>query len=163
MLKDWNTWAVSLSEKVWVIWRWDEFSSFLISKNGIKVSLKKVEAMNNLPKPDSMTYLHRIIELFQLFLRFLLKFSELAAHYCLFKKDNELRWWDKCCDQISAKMETTTTETAILATPNQKKPLHGHVDASQTAVGWNLTQLDENDRDKVITFFFKKVSDAEVN
>ena len=40
-------------------------------------------------------------------------------------------------------------------------PLRCHIDASQTAVGGTLTQIDENGRDRVIAFYSKILSPTE--
>ena len=141
-----------------------DFLGLKIGKHGIKVNPKKVEILKTWPKPVSITDLRSFLGLLQFFRRFIPKFSGLAAPLTdLTKKDSGLSRWDERCDESFAKLKTSITEAPILVSPDWKKPFRGHVDASQTAVGGTLTQLDEHGRDRVISFFSKKLSDAEMN
>lgn len=141
-----------------------DFLGLLIDKNGIKVNPKKVEILRTWPKPDSITDLRSFLGLLQFFRRFIPKFAKVAAPLTdLTKKESGLHKWNECCDDTFARLKTAITEAPILVSPDWEKPFRGHVDASQTAVGGTLTQLDENGRDRVIAFFSKKFSDAEAN
>lgn len=71
--------------------------------------------------------------------------------------------WDSQCDESFSNWKAANTEASILVSSNWDTPFRGHIDASRTAVGGTLTQLDENGRDCVIAFFSKKLSDAEKN
>ena len=141
-----------------------DFLGLIIGKNGIKVNPKKVEVLRTWPKPESLTDLRSFLGLLQFFRRFIPKFSSLAAPLTdLTKKESGLNRWDDRCDEAFAKLKTMITEAPILVSPDWKKPFRGHVDASQTAVGGTLTQLDDHGRDRVIAFFSKKLCDAERN
>ena len=141
-----------------------DFLGLLIGKNGIKVNPKKVEILKTWPKPDSITDLRSFLGLLQFFRRFIPKFAQIAAPLTdLTKKDRGLHKWDGSCDDAFERLKTAITEAPILVSPDWKKPFRGHVDASQTAIGGTLTQLDENGRDRVIAFYSKKLSDAEAN
>ena len=141
-----------------------EFLGLLIGKNGIRVNPKKVEILRTWPKPDSITDLRSFLGLLQFFRRFIPDFAKVAAPLTdLTKKDMGLHKWDKSCDEAFEKLKTAITEAPILVSPDWKKPFRGHVDASQTAIGGTLTQLDENGRDRVIAFYSKKLSEAEAN
>ena len=125
---------------------------------------KKDEILRTWPKPDSVTDLRSFLGLLQFFRRFIPKFAKVAAPLTdLTKKDSGVHKWDERCDEAFASLKTAITEAPILVSPDWEKPFRGHVDASQTAVGGMLTQLDENGRDRVIAFFSKQLSDAEAN
>jgi len=141
-----------------------DFLGLLIGKNGIKVNPKKVEVLRTWPKPSSITDLRSFIGLLQFFRRFIPKFGEIAAPLTdLTKKDQGIHKWNERCTEAFERLKTSITEAPILVSPDWEKPFRGHVDASQTAIGGTLTQLDENGRDRVIAFFSKKLSDAEAN
>ena len=141
-----------------------DFLGLLIGTNGIKVNPKKVDILKTWPKPESVTDLRSFLGLLQFFRRFIPKFGEVAAPLTdLTKKDQGLHKWDNRCDVSFERLKTAITEAPILVSPDWKKPFRGHVDASQTAIGGTLTQLDENGRYRVIAFYSKKLSDAEAN
>ena len=141
-----------------------DFLGLLIGKHGIKVNPKKVEVLKTWPKPDSITDIRSFLGLLQFFRRFIPNFAKIAAPLTdLTKKDRGVHMWDEKCDEAFAALKKSITESPILVCPDWSKPFRGHVDASQTAVGGTLTQLDENGMDRVISFFSKKLSDAEAN
>jgi len=141
-----------------------EFLGLVVGKNGIKVDPRKVEILKTWPKPDSITDIRSFLGLLQFFRRFIPKFSQIAAPLTnLTKKGSGVHDWDETCDEAFSKLKRLITEAPILIAPDWSKPFRGHVDASQTAVGGTLTQLDESGRDRVIAFFSKKLCDAEKN
>jgi len=141
-----------------------DFLGLVIGKDGIKVNPKKVEVLRTWPKPNSITDLRSFLGLLQLFRRFIPNFAKIAAPLTdLTKKDKGVHKWDEACDEAFGALKKFITEAPILVCPDWSKPFRGHVDASQTAVGGTLTQLDENGKDRVIAFFSKKLSDAEAN
>ena len=90
------------------------------------------------------------------------KFSEVAAPMTnLTKKDQGIEKWNEKCDKAFEKLKKAIINAPILVSPDWSKPFRCHVDASQTTVGGNLTQLDENGKDRVIDFYSKKLSPTE--
>ena len=141
-----------------------DFLGLKIGKRGIRVNQEKVEILRTWPKPISLTDLRSFLGLLQFFRRFIPNFAKVAAPLTnLTRKDKGLPAWDGECDEAFEKLKTAITTAPILVAPDWSKPFRGHVDASQTAVGGTLTQLDENGRDRVISFYSKKLSSAEAN
>lgn len=58
-------------------------------------------------------------------------------------------------------MRQALVTAPILIPPDWSKPFRCHVDASQLAVGGTLTQLDDKGNDRVISYYSRKLSDAE--
>ena len=79
----------------------------------------------------------------------------------LTKKDQGIEKWDEKCDEAFKTLKEAITNAPILVSPDWSKPFRCHIDASQTAVGGTLTQLEENGRDRVIAFYSKKLSPTE--
>ena len=71
--------------------------------------------------------------------------------------------WDNKCDNAFQKLKDAIIKAPIIVSCNWKKTFRGHVDASQTAVGGTLTQLDDNGKDLVIAFYSKKLSSTEAD
>ena len=60
-------------------------------------------------------------------------------------------------------MKDSILNAPALLSLSWKKPLCGHIDASQEAVGGTLTQLDDDGNERIIAYYSKKLSDAEKN
>ena len=96
----------------------------------------------------------RSLGLIQFFSRFIDKFSEISVPLTdLTKKGQGIYKWDGLCEYAFASLKESIKSDQILAAPDWKKPLRGHVDASQLAVEGYLTQLDEHERDRMISLF----------
>ena len=118
--------------------------------------------MKTWPKPRSLFEVRSFLGLLQFFRRFIPKFSEVAAPMTnLTKKDQGIEKWDEKCDKASEKLKEAITNVPILVSPDWSKSFRCHIDASQTAVGGTLTQLDENGRDHDIAFYSKNLFPTE--
>lgn len=134
----------------------------LVSRDGIQVNPKKVEVVRDWPKPKYLTELRRCIGFPQFLRRFIKKFSCIASPLAaLTKKNMEIRKWDKECDEAFAFLIIFLTSAPIIVSNSLRKPFRYHFDASKFAPGETFTQLDDNDTDRVVDYFFNKKSDAE--
>ena len=140
------------------------FLGLVVGQKGIKVDPKKVEVLKAWPKPKTLTEVRSFMGLLQFFRRFIKDFSKLSAPLTnLTRKGEGIQKWDERCDESFELLKSAITSSPILIAPDWKKPFRGHIDASETAVGGTLTQLDADGRDRVIAFFSKKLSLAEQN
>ena len=140
------------------------FLGLVVEQKGIKVDTKKVEVLKAWPKPKTLTEVRSFMGLLQFFRRFIKDFSKLSAPLTnLTRKGEGIQKWDERCDESFESLKSSITSAPILIAPDWKKPFRGHIDASETAVGGTLTQLDADGRDRVIAFFSKKLSLAEQN
>ena len=139
-----------------------DFLVFLVGKDRLKVSPSKVAVLTTWPKPKSLFEVRSFLGLLQFFRRFILRFSEVAAPMTnLKKKDQCIEKWDEKCDRAFEKLKEVITNGPILVSPDWSKSFRCHINASQTADGGNLTQLDENGRERVIPFYSKILSPTE--
>lgn len=73
------------------------------------------------------------------------------------------RKWDMACDLDFADLKETLTSSPVLIPPDWTRPFRCHVNASKNSVGDTLTQMDDNRRDHLISYYSRKLSDAEEN
>ncbi len=140
------------------------FLGMIVGKGGTKVDPKKVEVLREWPTPKTLTDVRSFMGLLQFFRRFIKDFSKLATPLTnLTKKGEGIDKWNFKCDEAFESLKKAITSAPILVAPDWNKSFRGHIDASSSAVGGTLTQLDENGRDRVIAFFSKKLSPAEQN
>ena len=141
-----------------------DFLGLLIGKDGLQVNPEKVEILKTWPKPASVTDIRSFLGLLQFFRRFIPDFAKIASPLTdLTKKGSGVHKWNEECDKSFQKLKDAITTAPVLVAPDWSKPFRGHIDASERAVGGTLTQLDENGKDRVISFFSKKLSPEEVN
>jgi hypothetical protein len=141
-----------------------EFLGFIVGKDGLRVDPKKIEVIENWPRPTSITEVRSFLGLVQFFRRFIARFSEIAVPLTnLTKKNQSIGKWDNKCEQGFAELKDAVTSAPILQSPNWKKPFRGHIDASQLAVGGTLTQIDDDELEHPVAFYSKKLSPAEAN
>ena len=139
-----------------------EFLGMLVSKDGISVNPEKVDVVKTWPRPSSLTELRSFVGLLQFFRRFIRGFSAIAAPItALTRKGSGIHKWDKNCDMAFAKLKESLTTAPVLMAPDWQREFRCHVDASQTAVGGTLTQLDDEGGKRVIAYFSRRLSSAE--
>ena len=130
------------------------FLGLLAGKDELRVNPSKVEVLKTWPKPKSLFEVKSFLGLLQFFRRFIPKFSEVAAPITnLTKKDQSIEKWNEKCDKAFEKLKEAIKNAPILVSPDWSKPFRCHIDASQTAVGGTLTQLDGNGRERVIAVY----------
>ena len=140
------------------------FLGLVVGKKSVKVDPKKVEVLKAWPKPKTLTEARCFIGLLQFFRRFIKYFSKLSAPLTnLTRKGEGIQKWDERCDESFESLKSSITSAPILIAQDWKNPFRGHIDASETAVGGTLTQLDADRRDRIIAFFSKKLILAEQN
>ncbi|VDI68391.1 Hypothetical predicted protein [Mytilus galloprovincialis] len=80
----------------------------------------------------------------------------------LLQKDKEYVWTDKC--QISFEnLEQALTTAPVLSYPDMSKPFILTCDASGSAIGYILGQLDENGKESVISYSGRALRNNELN
>ena len=140
------------------------FLGMIVGKGGLKVDPKKIEVLRDWPTPKTLTDVRSFMGLLQFFRRFIKDFSKLATPLTnLTKKGEGIQKWDISCDKAFESLKKAIISAPILVSPDWKKPFRGHIDASSSAVGGTLTQLDDAGKDRVIAFYSKKLSPAEQN
>lgn len=71
--------------------------------------------------------------------------------------------WDSNCTQAFEDLKEKLTSAPILRAPDWKKPFRCHVEAMQESVGGNLTQFDDEGRERVVAYYSRRLSKAEKN
>ncbi len=136
----------------------------IVGNDGIKVNPKKVEVLHNWPKPTTLTDLRSFMGILQFFRRFINNFNKVATPLTnSTKRGVGIQKWDIVCANAFESLKNSIPTAPILVAPDCTKSFRGHIDASSTTVGGTLTQNDENRKDRVIAFFYKKLSAPEQN
>ena len=135
---------------------------FVISKDGVKPDLRKVEAIRNMPSPTCVREVRAFMGSIGYYRRFLPNFSEIAEPLiALTRKNARFRWSDNAQKAFDFLKESLTV-IPLLAYPILGLEYKLYTDASGHCVGAVLTQdcVDENNEtvERPIYFLSHKLS-----
>jgi hypothetical protein len=156
-----------------------EFLGYIIGKDGIKTDEKKIEKIKKYPRPTSITELKGFLGLASYYRRFIKEFSKIAKplndlmkgiNYTREVKQKiqnkkiriEEKWGEKQEKSFQTLKEKLCT-TPVLAYPDFEKEFILYTDASGYALGAILSQKDEDEKEHVIYYASKSLTDAEKN
>ena len=133
-----------------------EYLGYIINREGVRPSMKKVEAIRNLAPPKTKKQLRSFIGMVNYYRDLWPKRSELLAPLSsLTSKKVKFEWTQehqKAFDDIKSMIAKET----LLTYPDFSKPFHLHTDASKIQLGAHIMQ-DE----KPIAFFSRKLHPAQ--
>ena len=137
-----------------------EYLGFLISKQGIQVDPKKIEAISKWSQPTTVTEVRSFLGLANYYRRFVENFSQIASPITqLLKKGANVtkEWGEKHQEALEALKEKLST-APILRSPNPEIEYLVTTDASDLAVGAVISQEDHP-----IAYYSRKLNTAEQN
>lgn len=140
-----------------------KFLGHLISKQGIQVDPNKTKIIDTFPIPQKVKDIRSFLGMCNYYRRFIKSFSTLVEPLNkLLRKDEEFIWTEAC--QVSFEtLKRKLTSAPILAYPNMNKPFILTTDASNSAIGYILSQKDKGNREHVIAYGGRSLSKPERN
>ena len=132
----------------------------VIKQGGIHVDPKKIQDIQEWPRPTSLTTLQSLLGLTGYYRKFIKNYTEIATPLTnLTKKGTDVKKeWTDLQEQALEKLKKALSEAPILRSPDLDLPMEVTTDASGYAIGAVLSQ--EN---RPIAFYSRKMSPAEVN
>ena len=133
-----------------------EYLGYLINREGVRPTMKKVEAIKNLAPPKTRKQLRSFIGMVNYYRDMWPKRSHLLAPLTnLTSKNVKFKWTDehqKAFDEI----KTVIAQETMLTYPDFNKAFHLHTDASKRQLGAHITQDG-----KPIAFYSRKLTPAQ--
>ena len=133
-----------------------EYLGYLINREGVRPSMKKVEAIRNLAPPKTGKQLRSFIGMVNYYRDMWPKRSHLLAPLSsLTSKNVKFKWTEehqKAFDEI----KTVIAQETMLTYPDFNKAFHLHTDASKRQLGAHITQDG-----KPIAFYSRKLTPAQ--
>ena len=139
------------------------FLGHLITQDGVKTDPAKVEVIQNWPTPKNITEVRSFVGLCSYYRRFIEGFARLASPlHNLMKVGVEFVWSDACQEAFDALKAALTGEN-IMAYPNDKGLFIVDTDASNTAIGATISQLQfcdksQKDEERPIAYASKSLT-----
>ena len=134
----------------------------IISENGISVDEDKVAVIDKYPQPKMAKEALSFISLCSYYRRWIKNFADLSEPiYAVSKSEKHFHWGEKqenCFNRLKAVMKSAP----VLCFPDFNKPFKLDTDASSTAIGAVLSQLD-GVTEKVVAYSSKQLNAAQRN
>ena len=138
-----------------------KYLGHIISNKGIEVDPSKVEAVISYPRPKNVREVRRFLGLAGFYRRHIKDFSKVAHPLNnLLHKDAKFQWTDDC-DNAMNTLKKALTDAPVLGYPNYHAPFILTTDASGTALGAILSQVDSSGKEKVIGYHGRSFNDTE--
>ena len=130
----------------------------IITDEGIKPDLRKVEAIVDMPQPEDKHALQRLLGMVKYLAQYIPNESDITAPLRQLLKDN-IEWqWQPEHDNALQRIKQILTEQPVLRFYDVNKPVSIQADASQSGLGCCL--LQEN---KPVAYASRSLTSAEVN
>ena len=143
------------------------YLGFKVGNEGISPLPSKIEAIQTFPRPQTLFQLRSFLGLTSYYRRFLPNYAEIATPLVALTKGHKgkgksikIEWNEKAEKSFQDFKEKMCNEV-MLKFPDYSKPFRLCTDASMDSLGGVLSQVDEDNSDRPITFFSRVLSDAE--
>jgi len=135
---------------------------FIVSKEGVKLDPKQVEAVTNLPIPTTTKKVQKMLGLFSYYRKYIKNFSQIAQPLSkLLVKDQQFEWTSEQ-DQSFQQLKEAITTAPILCLFDPTKETILRPDASTFGIGSTLSQI-HNGEEKPVAYISRNLSPAERN
>lgn len=138
-----------------------EFLGFVIDKNGIHKSPKKVHAIVNMPRPANLKELESYIGMVVYYSKFIPHLSEVLYPLNQLRKKNAVWHWTPQCEKSFQRIKTALTSSQYLTHYDSTLPLILATDGSQKGIGCVLFHRFPDNSERVIAYASKTLTSAE--
>lgn len=116
-----------------------EYLGYFISKEGVKVDQRNIEATVDWPLPKDISALRGFLELTGYYRRFFKGYGLITKLLASMLKNDNFEWTVEARDAFE-ELKRAMTRTLVLALPNFEKPFEVYTDASNEGIGVVLVQ-----------------------
>ncbi len=137
-----------------------DYLGYIVTPTGIKPNPKKIEAIQNLERPKTVTEVRSLIGMVQYYRDLWPRRSHILEPFTRLssgKKKTKIEWTDELQTSFEAIKKMVCRET-LLTYPDWSKPFDIHTDASDYQLGAVISQ-----EGKPIAFFSRKLNSAQKN
>ena len=116
------------------------FLGHVVSKDGIQVDSKKIEAVAGWPRPTTVTEIRNFWGLTSYYKRFVKDFSKIAAPLTRLTQKNVKFVWTDRCEEYFQLLKDLLTSAPVLTLPSGNEGYTVYCDASRVGLGCVLMQ-----------------------
>lgn len=138
-----------------------KYLGHIISEKGVEVDRAKIATVADFPQPRNVKQVRSFLGMCNYYRKFIKDYSNICAPLLnLLKKNIRFQWKPEHTDAFNILKRKLTT-APILAFPDFGKPFVLSIDASDTAVGYVLGQINSQGLENVIAFGGRALRDQE--
>jgi hypothetical protein len=135
----------------------------IISNGTIEVDPARLERLSAMPDPTNVKEIMMFLGLCAVYYKFIPKFQMLAEPLFNLTR-NGVKWnWSAECVQACKKIKEALVDACFIRSPMADTPFHVQVDASGSAAGWVVYQLDNAGNQRILGFGGKTFNKAQRN
>ena len=139
------------------------YLGYVVSAGKIQMEDSKVSAVRDWPTPQNVSDVRSFLGLANYYRMFIRQFGKIATPLTnLTRKDVEFQWKDEEETAFNA-LKKRITDEPVLRMADPTKPFEVETDASDYALGGQLSQADENGKMHPVAFFSKKLNGPQLN
>jgi hypothetical protein len=140
-----------------------DFLGFIISTEGVKMDPKKVQTVQEWPKPKTVKDVQSFLGFANYYRRFIKHYSRISAPLTEVTKKEKGFHWSKEQEDSFQRLKAIFLTAPVLAMYDPRKPTRAETDASDYALGAVLTQQSEDGKWRPVFYHSRKFSGAELN
>ncbi|XP_046856097.1 uncharacterized protein K02A2.6-like [Xenia sp. Carnegie-2017] len=163
-LKRLQNMGIKLTKSKCVFWQPSvEYFAFVVDRQGIHPSPRKVQAIREVPTPENPTELKSFLGLVNYYRKFIPNMAKLFNPLnCLLSQEVTWKWSEEC--QKSFETLKVLLETApVLTHYDPKKPVRLATDASSCGIGAVLSNVSDEGEEQPIAYASRTLSSSEQN
>lgn len=135
---------------------------FIVASDGIPIDPLKIEAIVNLPPPQTILQLQSLQGKEKILRRFIANYAKLTKGFmCLFKKGVPFVWDDQAQRSFDS-LKRALTSTPMLQPPNYNRNFLLYLVASDFSIGMVLVQIDDAHIKHIIYYLSKGLVGAKL-
>ena len=139
-----------------------KFLGHVVSSDGIQTDPDKISAVRDWPRPSNIHELRSFLGLCTYYRRFVEGFADIAKPLHQLTEGKVKYQWTPECEASWRKLKAALCSSPVLAYPQQQGLYILDTDASNSAIGCVLSQI-QNGQERVIEYFSKVLSKPERN
>jgi len=139
------------------------FLGHIISKDGIKMDPDKIKTVQNFQPPQNRKQIQAFLGFINFYRKYIRDLSEMTSKLSdLLKKGNTWKWTEQH-QAAFIRIKSAFLEDIIIQYPDFQECFYLSTDASHTAIGAELFQLDKEDKHRTLGFVSQTLKDTEKN
>ena len=138
-----------------------KYLGHIISKHGVRTDPEKTKAVSTFPLPKTQKDVRSFLGMCNYYRKFVQNYSKITSPLNnLLCKDVKFEWTDECQNSFDS-LKKALVSSPILSYPDMSRNFTLTCDASSSAIGFVLGQLDGNGKEHVIAYGGRSLSPCE--
>ncbi|KAI7411517.1 hypothetical protein KC336_g12012 [Hortaea werneckii] len=140
-----------------------KFLGYIVSREGLKMDSKKIEAITSWPKPTTVKEVQSFLGFANFYRQFIAGYSQVATPLTNLTKKEQAFEWTQEAKQAFQELKTRFSTEPILVIFDPSKSTTLETDASDKAIGACLSQPDDKGKLRPVAYLSRKMTPAELN